>query len=286
MAQGTRELFETFTRSVGPMIEGFRRRGMELTIARKADRTLVTEADLQVQTVLVDLIRAADPEARIVAEETQSLTAVGPSTRTWVIDPIDGTAAFVDPAAVEFCSVVAVVEYGVPVACWVLAPELGPGRTAVEIMLTGPRSRPLVNGRPTAVLGTRPWASVSATRSVGTDPLLFEASLAARSVAVKTRTTSQTLDQVRVACDLTGSGVEQRFDWFLRRRQSLWDGAAGIALALSQGLAVVDLAGQPLTPFSEALLAAPVPRHDAVLMAQPADVATILDLLAGEERRA
>jgi histidinol-phosphatase len=57
----------------------------------KADGTPVGEADLAVDRVLTDLIRAGRPEDAILSEESEP---VGASSRRWILDPVDGTVMF------------------------------------------------------------------------------------------------------------------------------------------------------------------------------------------------
>lgn len=58
---------------------------------RKGDGSPVTEADAAAQDVLVAGLRALFPDDSILAEEGYALHQ-GP--RTWMVDPLDGTAAF------------------------------------------------------------------------------------------------------------------------------------------------------------------------------------------------
>lgn len=74
----------------GELARGYFRK---VTAERKADRTLVTEADRAVETFLVERLLALVPGARILGEEFGA--AGGDSSCTLTIDPIDGTAAFV-----------------------------------------------------------------------------------------------------------------------------------------------------------------------------------------------
>jgi myo-inositol-1(or 4)-monophosphatase len=71
-----------------------RRYFRNVTPERKADRTLVTEADRAVETFLVERVRILLPAVRLLGEE---FGASGPEAApcTLTIDPIDGTAAFV-----------------------------------------------------------------------------------------------------------------------------------------------------------------------------------------------
>ena len=78
----------------------------ELTIISKGHQDMVSEADRNLETYLREAITASFPDDGIVGEEHG--TAGGTSEYTWVLDPIDGTANFVNgiPA---WCVVVACV---------------------------------------------------------------------------------------------------------------------------------------------------------------------------------
>ena len=60
----------------------------------KADRTMVTEADVAVQSFLVEMIVDHFPDDGIIAEEN-GVRRDSVSGRFWTIDPIDGTVPFV-----------------------------------------------------------------------------------------------------------------------------------------------------------------------------------------------
>lgn len=64
----------------------------ELAIATKGDGTPVTEADKAAERLIRERLAAAHPDDSILGEEEDD--HVGTSTRTWIIDPIDGTKAF------------------------------------------------------------------------------------------------------------------------------------------------------------------------------------------------
>jgi myo-inositol-1(or 4)-monophosphatase len=63
-------------------------------VETKADSTPVTIADRAAEAVLVQGLRTLFPRDAIVSEEGAS--AQGVSGRTWYVDPIDGTAAFIE----------------------------------------------------------------------------------------------------------------------------------------------------------------------------------------------
>jgi myo-inositol-1(or 4)-monophosphatase len=75
--------------------------------------SVVTAADLASEKLIVARIRGAFPEDGIIAEETGC--QAGRSSRTWVIDPLDGTSNFA-ASLPWFGVMIAVLEQGTPVA--------------------------------------------------------------------------------------------------------------------------------------------------------------------------
>lgn len=67
----------------------------DVTIEYKADQTLVTQADRDIEALLVENIQATYPDHRLIAEEGSKLQVESDSPYTWVIDPLDGTTVFV-----------------------------------------------------------------------------------------------------------------------------------------------------------------------------------------------
>jgi myo-inositol-1(or 4)-monophosphatase len=64
----------------------------QVTTARKADNTVVTIADREVEAFLRDALLQAFPADSLLGEELGAQG--GNSRRLWAIDPIDGTAAY------------------------------------------------------------------------------------------------------------------------------------------------------------------------------------------------
>src|SRR5262249_25404938 len=67
-------------------------RGDGLEVRRKADLTLVTQADTSIERMLREQIADAFPDDRILGEEEGG--SHDPSGRVWIVDPIDGTANY------------------------------------------------------------------------------------------------------------------------------------------------------------------------------------------------
>ncbi|MEH7827738.1 3'(2'),5'-bisphosphate nucleotidase CysQ [Gemmobacter denitrificans] len=207
----------------------------------------VTEADLAVNDALRGLLRRARPEYGWLSEEDPDGTDRLAADRIFVLDPIDGTRAFI-AGEESFAVSLAVVEAGRPVAGVVYLPAQDRLYTATA---EGPA---LVDGQPmqasqrTEVVG----ASVLTTKPnlapelwPGGVPDLkrnFRASLAWRLCLV----------------------AEGRFDGMLTLRDAWeWDIAAGALIAARAGATVSDRLGQPLR-FN-----APHPQAAGVIAAAP-----------------
>lgn len=69
-----------------------REAGVSIAASKSSLVDIVTEADREVERLVVDRIRAARPDDGILGEEGTSIP--GTSGLTWVIDPIDGTVNY------------------------------------------------------------------------------------------------------------------------------------------------------------------------------------------------
>lgn len=86
--------------------------------ARSWDKTPnnpVTEADIACNELIAKYLRAARPNYGWLSEETRDNAADRSQDRVFVVDPIDGTKAFVNGES-GFCVSIAIVEGGQPIA--------------------------------------------------------------------------------------------------------------------------------------------------------------------------
>jgi myo-inositol-1(or 4)-monophosphatase len=81
----------------------------------------VTEADLEIDKILRDRLLAARPNYGWLSEETEDSPDRLSKSRVFVVDPIDGTQAFIDGTS-AFAHSLAVVENGRPIAAVVYLP--------------------------------------------------------------------------------------------------------------------------------------------------------------------
>jgi len=104
-------------------------RGRGLSIEYKAGDSPVTNADLAVDRLLKDTLRAARPGYGWLSEETADDPERLGKQRLFVVDPIDGTRAFLKDRPWWVVSV-AVVDGARPVAGVIVAPQLDETYTA------------------------------------------------------------------------------------------------------------------------------------------------------------
>lgn len=107
----------------GATILEIRARGF--TVERKADRSVVTEADRAAEAIIVAGLRAAAPDIPVIAEEEVAggrITAASPVF--WLVDPLDGTREFTNDSD-EFAVNIGLVRDGSVVLGVVGVPAAG-----------------------------------------------------------------------------------------------------------------------------------------------------------------
>ena len=214
----------------------------------------VTEADLDVNEMLAHLLLAARPGYGWLSEETEDSAARLVAERVFIIDPIDGTRAFM-AGEETFAHSLAVAERGRVTAAVVYLPALDRLYAASD---HGPALCDGVEIAASTRAGTE-GASLLATQSSlapqlwpGGVPQVkrsFRASLAYRLCLV----------------------AEGRFDGMLTLRDAWeWDIAAGALIAERAGAVVTDRAGAPIRlnaghPQPAGVVAAAPGLHGALL---------------------
>lgn len=88
----------------------------------KAGDSPVTEADLAVNRLLSQRLQGARPDYGWLSEETADDASNRQRTRIWVIDPIDGTRAYMRGDDPHWCVAISIVENGKAVAGVIYAP--------------------------------------------------------------------------------------------------------------------------------------------------------------------
>ena len=104
-----------------PFIDNWFHQNPETT--QKADHSPVTIADQQTETALRDVIATVFPDDAIQGEEFGTAGRDESARFCWVIDPIDGTKAFISGKPI-FGTLVGVTDHGVPCAGMIDMPIL------------------------------------------------------------------------------------------------------------------------------------------------------------------
>ncbi|MDB4213263.1 3'(2'),5'-bisphosphate nucleotidase CysQ [Octadecabacter sp.] len=188
----------------------------------------VTEADLHVNRQLEADLQAARPDYGWLSEETEDGSARLKTDRQFIIDPIDGTRAFIEGSK-DWAHSIAITENGLPIAGVIYLPmhdlmytaEIGQGATCNGARLTARKDKPIDAA---TVLSSKP--NMDSKYWVALAPPFkrtFRSSLAYRLA-------------------LVGEG---RFDGMLTLRPTWeWDVAAGALIVTEAGGAVSDQKGQ------------------------------------------
>jgi myo-inositol-1(or 4)-monophosphatase len=148
-------------REAGELARDIRRRGLEVDY-KADDNSPVTNADLAADALLTSRLRSARPDYGWLSEETADDADRLTRRRLFVVDPIDGTRAFLKDRPWWSVSI-AVVEDGRPTAGVVFAPELDEAYAATA---GGGATR---NGRP---IRTGAASVLEDCRMAG-DPVVF-----------------------------------------------------------------------------------------------------------------
>jgi myo-inositol-1(or 4)-monophosphatase len=133
------KLLTEAVREAGAVALGFFHQG--LVGRAKADNTPVSDADLAANEVLHQRLRLARPGYGWLSEETEDGPSRLDAERVWIVDPVDGTRAFLERRS-DWAVAVALVENGQPVLGAVFGPvdnELFIARSGAGAFLNGRR---------------------------------------------------------------------------------------------------------------------------------------------------
>jgi myo-inositol-1(or 4)-monophosphatase len=225
---------------------------------RKADGSIVTEADIAVDRLLRDRLAGARPDYGWLSEESpDDGTRLG-RERVWIADPIDGTRSFARGGD-QWCVAAALLDGGRPSAAAVYRPV---GEQFYEAQ-AGSGAR--LNGVP---LRRASRASASGARAIGSRatlkklaPLGIEETGGAFDIPLLLRLCFIAAGDYDIAIS-TG-------------RKNDWDLAAGDLILREAGGIVTGLRGRPFTfnrpePSQAGLLASDSGLHETILAAMAA----------------
>jgi myo-inositol-1(or 4)-monophosphatase len=215
-------------------------------ITYKGSIDIVTEADLQSERLILEILRKNCPETEIMSEESYSSQQGVPDGPIWIIDPLDGTTNFAHnfpwfSVSIAFCdkgkSQVGVIYSPIQDELFCATLDGGAWLNDRRIKVSGTDSlqKALVaTGFPYDVR-ERPDSIIAMLKTVLT-----------HSQGIR-RPGAATLDLAYLACG--------RLDAFWEVGLKPWDTAAGCLLVEESGGVLSNFTGTPFSPFVPELLA-------------------------------
>lgn len=240
------DLLRAAAHEAGKLALDYRKRGLK--IWSKGAAGPVTDADQAADKLLTERLRGARPDYGWLSEETVDGPERLSRSKLFVVDPIDGTVAFMKSKP-WWTVALAVVEDGKPVAAVVYAPALN--ETFEAVLGEGAR----LNGEP---------VQASDTFSLDDASMLADANLFTQPIWPETwpvmRFDKRNSIAYRMA--LVGAGA---FDAAMALTPKWdWDVAAGALIATEAGARCTDHKGRPYH-FNR-----PDPRQPSLVCAAPA----------------
>jgi 3'(2'), 5'-bisphosphate nucleotidase len=221
-------------RKAGAEIRTIRDRGFQ--VHRKADHSVVTEADHAAEAIILAGLRSALPGCTIIAEEEAAGGKITEATAEfWLVDPLDGTREFTNGGD-DFAVNIGLVRNGEPVLGVVGVPATG----AIYTGIVGVGAWLSKDGKTTPIAARKPppeGLTVVASRHHG-DQTRLDAFLAGRTVA-RVVNFGSSLKFCRVA-----EGQADLYPRFGRTME--WDTCAPHAVLAAAGGSVETLDGKNL----------------------------------------
>lgn len=207
-----------------------------IAVESKADASPVTAADREVETAIRGLIEAEFPDHGIVGEEFGTVRA--DAELVWVIDPIDGTKAFITGKPL-FGTLIAVHHGGIPLVGLIDMPVLGERWAAASGVPTA------FNGVPAR---TRSCGSLEQALLATTTPEMFGGEDAAAFARVRGDVASCHYGGDCYNYALLASGF---LDLVIEAQLKTYDFMALAPVIAEAGGIITDWQGNPLGPNSD-----------------------------------
>lgn len=230
-------------------------RAPDLAIEEKEDVSPVTLADQGIERLWREMITAAYPDHGIIGEEEDSVGA--DRDFVWVLDPIDGTRAFVGGFPL-FTNLFALLHKGRPVFSGIMAPKTGEKWLG---SLMGEK-KATYNGQP---IVKRPSGTLSQSLLSATALAMFDAAQLEKFNALEASMRDSRYGADAYAYGLVAMGT---VGVVAEAAMKPWDFMALIPVIEASGGVVTDWSGQPLTLDSDGtVLAAATPSLHAEALA-------------------
>jgi myo-inositol-1(or 4)-monophosphatase len=213
-------------REAGKMAMDLALKGFDVQV--KHDRSPVTTADLEVNRILREMKDTHFPDDGWLSEESPDDPARLGKARVWIVDPIDGTKAFVNRLP-EYCISVGLIEAGIPVLGVIFNPstdELFSATVGQGLRVNGHSVGPAVPAEGRSQVLVSPWEYRGG-----------------RWAALDGRVQCRPILSIAHALALVAAGRMQAT--LTIEPENEWDLAAGVLLVQESGGTVTDAEGRP-----------------------------------------
>ena len=213
---------------------------LEIEFKNGSDGDPVTQADRETQDFLVKEIQRRYPDHGVVGEEDHGNDDLTPDT-VWIIDPLDGTRNFMHGLPFYACSI-GIIHGGVPVVGAIFLPW--PSSKERGIVLQCSRGNGAsVDGSPISIIKK----GESAAKGLITLPGSFEAQFGGATKDIGKVGEVRMTGSIVYEMSMVELGITQ---YAAIPSARLWDIAAGVAMIVEAGGAVMHLEkGSNPTPF-------------------------------------
>lgn len=219
----------------GPVILDYFR--TNLAVEQKADASPVTRADRETETVLREMLAAEAPDHGVLGEEygSERLDA----EYVWVLDPIDGTRAFVNGIPL-FGTLIALTQNGTPVLGVIDHPALDERWLGVA----GAPSLHWGRGDNGVPVQSRPCGGLDQARLCATSPEMFSSDQLVRFQNVSAAARDTRFGTDCYAYSMVASG---QTDLVVEAGMQPYDYLAHAVVVAGAGGIITDWQGAPLT---------------------------------------
>ncbi|TVQ34326.1 MAG: histidinol-phosphatase [Geminicoccaceae bacterium] len=230
LREADRALAERLADAAGRAVLPYFRRLDHLDL--KADSSPVTAADRAAEQAMRQILAAERPGDGILGEEFEPVAGTG--ERLWVLDPIDGTKAFVTGKPM-FTTLIALVERRIPVLGVIDQPW-------TRERWFGDGTRATLNGQP---IQTRGCTALEAAVLSSTAPGMFQSEAERAALArLQGATAAMSWGGDAYAYGLLAAGC---IDLVLETNLQPFDLAALVPVVTGAGGVITDWQGRPLT---------------------------------------
>jgi myo-inositol-1(or 4)-monophosphatase len=220
----------------------------------------VSEGDLAVNELLLDRLPKLAPDAGWLSEETEDDAAARATRRVWIVDPIDGTRAYIAGQA-DWSISVALVEDGRPAVAALYAP------VSEEMFLAVRGHGATLND---AAIRAGDDSALTGARVAGPKRYLEQLSNLTPALLLQPRVSSLALRLTRVAHGVFDAA-------FASGGSHDWDLAAADLLVHEAGGVMTDFAGRALSYNRPHIV------HQALIAAGPRRHGSLIDLVRGRQ---